>query len=276
MAETKPVNDDDGQTAPLLTVSEHYEAPDGSTYVHQDLVRVVDAWAVEQHIGPINAHPKFGDVESWAEYVKTYAPGDSAQLLQWSEAGLSAVLDYHNGDRTAGRCQWIAEHRFVFSPQWLAWASLANGQPRLQKQLVESLEDLAEDIVSPDQAALLSILRTLRTTASASGETVINPDGTTSVSWTKESTIKGKADIPASIGIVIPVLKGHYVTDDGQERQRNYEIPIRLRLSVDDGAHVLFRLSMPTAERLLERVYADRVSAAREALGDGYSLLRAG
>ena len=269
--------DDGAHSAPHVIVAENYEAPDGSVYVHRDLVKVVDRWSVESHIGPPKGNQRFCDVESWAKFVTTYGPTDYT-LTTWSELGLSATLDFHAKDGgDPNRCQWKADHPFVFSPQFVAWTKLANGQAMAQKQLVEALEDLAEDIVSPDQAALLSILRTLRTTAAASGETVINPDGTTSVSWTKESTIKGKAEIPASIAIKIPVLKGHYVAgEDGQMLQRVYEIPIRMRLAVDDGAHVLFRLSMPTAERLLEKVYADRVQAAKDALGSGYSLLRAG
>ena len=273
MPETKPVNDADGHTAPLLTVSEHYEASDGSVYAHKDLVRVVEPWAVESHIGPIRSHEKFGDVESWAEYVKAYTTEDDSDvLLTWSESGLRAVLDYHNNDRTAGRAQWIAEHRFVFSPQWIAWSTLANNQARPQKQIIESLEDLAEDIVSPDPAALLNILRTLRSTASATGATTLNPDGSTSVEWRKEASVTGKAEIPPFFEIHIPVLKGHYRNGD----QVLYPIPIRMRPTVDDGAHVLFRLSIPVTERLLEKVYADRVQAAREALGSGYALLRAG
>lgn len=275
MAETKPTlsEDEASHTTPVMIIAERYEAPDGSIYAHKDLVRVVEPWAVESHIGPIREQLKLGDVESWAEYVQSYTTEDYTHLLlTWNELGLRAVLDYHADDGTAGRCQWTAEHRFIFSPQWTAWTALANGQPRQQKQIVESLEDLAEDIIAPDQAALLGILRTLRTTASASGETVINPDGSTSVSWTRESTVKGKADIPPTIAIKIPVLKGHY--RDGN--QVVYEIPVRMRLSVDDGAHVLFRLSIPTTERILERVYADRVQAAKNALGSGYMLLRAG
>lgn len=272
MTETLPYAELEEQSAPHLVIQPSVQANDGSEWVHKDYQKVTDAWAVEEHIGPIKETARFGDVESWAEYIKAYTSQDvSGLLLTWSDTGLRAVLDYHN-ESVVGRGQWIAEHPFKFSSQWQAWSSLANGQPRPQKQLVESLEDLGEDIVSPDQAALLGILRTLRTTTSASGETVINPDGSTSVSWTRESTVKGKAEIPATIAIKIPVLKGHY--RDGN--QVVYEIPIRMRLSVDDGAHVLFRLSMPTAERVLEKVYADRVQAAKDALGAGYSLLRAG
>lgn len=274
---TYPADQFEAQDAPRLTLHPTVKTADGAEWVHKDYVLAVGSWAVERHLGPVQADVRFGDVESWAAYVARFAPpNNAASLLTWSERGLSAVLDYHTMD-DAGRCAWHASHAFVPSPQWASWSRLANGQPVAQKQLVEALEDLAEDIVAPDAAALLEILRALRTTANIGGATTINPDGSTSVAWSKEAQVTAKAEIPPVITAKIPILKGHTRTgEDGRPLQVVYEVPVRLRPSVDDQARVVFRLSVPLADRILERVYADRVAVAQAALGDGFRILRAG
>lgn len=272
---TIPTNQYEEQDAPHLTLAPSVKTDDGREFVHKDYIQVTEAWEVEAHVAPPRVYEHFGDVESWAHYVTAYGLKPTT-LLTWNDSGLFAVLDYHIDENTPGRCQWRAEHRFTFTPQWTAWASLADGRPRSQVQLVEALEDLAEDIVQPDAAQLMGILRTLRAMSSAKAETTLRQDGTSKVVWSNDSELKGEAEIPADIRIQIPVLKGHMVTDEqGLSRRVLYPITVRLRCSVGKDAAIAFRLSMPNAERLLEDIYADRVQAAKDALGDGYTLLRA-
>lgn len=264
-------------TAPRLMIEAAYTAPDGSVYVHQDLVKAVEPWAVEMHIAPVRAAERFGDVPSWAEYVTRFsAPTPYLPLLTWSETGLRAVLDYHASDASTGRCQWTAVHPFQRSDQWAAWARLADGQPRTQKQAIESLEDLAEDIKEPTAADLVGILRKLRASVNASAETELQPDGSTSVSFKKDSKVQsGAVSLPAQIAIQIPVLKGHTESQDGKIMPVLYRLSVRVRPSIDDAARLTLRFSMPTAERVMEAVYLDRVEAARLALGKDFSILRA-
>jgi uncharacterized protein YfdQ (DUF2303 family) len=248
-------------------------------YVHKDLVQVVDPFLVEQHIGPIKRTERFGDVESWVSYVQAYSPHDAeveadGLLLTWSEAGLAAVLDYHSVDEP-GRCQWQAIHPFERSVQWRAWLALADGKPKPHRQALEALEDLAPDIVQPDAATLAGILRQLRASSAASADTELRPDGTTRVSFTRNTSVKsgaGELDLPAEFQIAIPILKGH---SDEKGAPVLYRLGVRLRVGVDDSAHLALRFSIPSAERALEDVFRDRVEHARTLLGDGYALLRA-
>lgn len=279
---TKPARRHDQEiitVAPHLLLQEHYEAPDGSVWVHGDLNKAVEAWAVEEHIPPIEAVEHFGDVESWAAYFKRFASSsDEAgyHLLTWSPTGLRAVLDYHGAEDTPGRCQWQAIHTFRATPQLEAWKGIVQASPVKQKQLVEFLEDHLEDIRAPDSSALLNILRTLRVTANVTAESVIGPSGATSVSFAREARMES-LEVPPSIEIAIPILRGHTEYDDeGNIKPVLYGLPVRLRVSTDDAQHLTFRLALPTLERVLEDVYADRVDAAKEALGSGYTLLRAG
>jgi hypothetical protein len=277
---TPVTEDEDEQTQPRLTIDPQITAPDGSFYVfdgEHGYRRVVEPWAVEAHIGPIRASEKLGDVDSWAAYVLRYAGADDhAPLLTWSEAGLRAVLDYHTAELDAGRCQWTAAHPFERSDRWKAWARLADGQPRSQKQAIEALEDLAEDIKEPAAGDVVGILRKLRASVNASAETELQPDGSTSVSFKKDTKVQsGAVSLPPEIAIQIPVLKGHTEQREGKAVPVLYRLSVRVRPSIDDQARLTFRFSMPTAERVMEAVYLDRVEAARLALGDELSILRA-
>ena len=269
-----------GSTAPQSVIASSYTAPDGSVYVHHDLVQVVKPWEVEAHVGPIKAAEKFGDVESWVAYVKRYAqqvePGVDilyGPLLTWNAAGLRAVLDYHGADGDPGRTQWTATCPFVLSPEWRDWMRIAGGQPIAHKAAVEALEDLAADVVSPPAADLAALLRNLRATVNAEAISELRADGTSFVSFTKDkrANLPG-LDLPPEFSIAVRALVGHADANGAPVR---YKLPVKVRVQVGDDAKLAFRFSIPTAERVLEDVYADRVSTAKALLGDGYTLLRA-
>lgn len=271
---TQPMERGMASTAPLLAIAPVYKDPKtGALYVHQDLIERQAAWAEEGHLPAIRAAETFGDVESFVAYVATHgANPDFPPFLTWNSRGLSVVLDYH-GAAEAGRCQWTATCPFVLSPEWRAWMRLASGQPIGHKAAVEALEDLAEDIVDPPAGDVIALLRSLRATANATAQTDLRADGTTTVSFQQEKRVNLPGlDLPPQLAIAIRVLTGHV---DGEGRPVKYRLQVRVRVAVDDQAHLAFRLSMPAAERVLEDVYADRVAAAKELLGDGYALLRA-
>lgn len=280
---TDPIDVIGPQTAPRLSIAPSYRDHEtGALYVHEDLKQVLEPWAVEGHIGPINRTERFGDVTSWVAYVQAFAQ-PRWTLLTWSEAGLRAVLDHHERSEInpaappePGRCQWIATQPFERSIPWRAWQALADGRARTQRQTIEALEDLAEDIVEPDAATLVGLLRSLRASANATATTELRPDGSSRVQFEKSKSVDGEAVLPAEVVIACQVLKGHTtVGDDGKTAPVRYRLPVRVRVSVDDAAHLTFRFSMPTAERVLEAVFADRVEAARALLGESFALLRA-
>ncbi len=262
-------------TAPLLAIDATYRDPStDALYIHQDLMQVRAAWETEAHIAPFSGKESFGDVESFVGFVERFG-GDPAPFLTWSERGLRAVLDYGTFDNP-GRRGVIAQHDFARSLQWLHWERLATGQAIGQQRLIEALEDYAEDIVAPDAAALLAVLRTLRATASATADTELLADGSTKVVWQKQTGVRSaEIELPSEFQIAVPVLKGHVApTSDGKLAPVLYSLPVRLRVSVDEQAHLAFRLSMPTAERTLEAVFEDRVAAAQVLLGADHRLYR--
>lgn len=277
---TDPIDEGRASTAPRLAIAPSYRDPHtGALYVHADLVEVQEPWAEESHVPPIKAAEKFGDVESWVAYVQRFgAPGDvdgTTYLphLTWSASGLKAILDYHGADLVAGRCQWVATCPFVLSPEWRAWTAFASGQPWPHKAAVEKLEDLAPDIVDPPAADLAALLRSLRATVNATAQTDLRADGTATVAFSTDKRVNLPGlDLPPEFAVAIRALVGH-VDDDG--RPVLYRLPVKVRVSVDDQARLAFRFGVPTAERVLEDVYADRVARAKALLGDGFALLRA-
>jgi uncharacterized protein YfdQ (DUF2303 family) len=172
-------------------------------------------------------------------------------------------------DLLPGRCQWTASQPFTLSAEWKAWESFANGHPLSQRQAIERLEDLGEDITDPPETALTQMLRDLRAMATARADTELRPDGTAAVTWSQDKTVSNKAgtlELPPVITVAIPVLVG------SAER---YAVKVRMRVSVGDDAKLSFRFSLVNAERILEAVYAERVAAAKAALGESFSVLRA-
>lgn len=244
----------------------------GATYVHHDLVPSSGPWAVDEHIPPVRTVAQLGDVESWVQYVLQFGAPASTHLV-WSDQGLAAILDYHSKDAPA-RCGWQARHAFKQHATWQRWRELANGRPRSQREIIETLEDLAEDIVFPDAAALTGLLRTLRALVNAQADSELRPDGTSRVTWSRNQQVAGEVALPSSFVIAVPVLRGHSVTTDNGEAPVIYRVDVRLRVSVTDDARLAFRLSMPQAERVVDAAVADRVEMAKRMLGPEFSLLR--
>lgn len=264
---TLPVDEDDKQPDSAVMVAATYKDPKtGALYVHKDLDSALDPWAEETHIPPPKADEQFGDVESWATYVKQNS--SISAFLTWNSAGFRGVLDYHVNATDAGRCQWRASMPFEKAPEYKAWMALCDGQARGQRRAIESLEDLSTDIVGPSPAEFMNLLRNLRATVNATAQTELLPDGTTRVGFSQDKAVKGISDMamPAEFTIQIPVLKGH---------DTRYKLVVRLRTSIDDSAHLTLRFTIPLADRALEMVYANQVKSAAALLGDGFTLLRA-
>lgn len=273
-ATTQPIVDAVQDKQVYLAVAATYQDPDTKAlYVHKDLVQVQEPWAEDAYIAPMEASEQFGDVESFAAYVRRYSADPVMTFATWNNRGLRAILDYSTS-KLPGRCQWSATMPFQTSSQWRAWMSFASSQAIPQRQVVEKLEDLAADIVDPKPADLMLLLRSLRATVNAKSDVELRPDGTSKVAFERDAKVANASalELPASFAIAIPVLKGHL---DAEGRPVVYRLEVRLRVSIDDSAKLTFRLSIPTAERVLEDVYAERVAAAKGLLGESFSLLRA-
>lgn len=287
---SKEVQPDNDHPVYVIVTEAWRDEVTGATYVHKDFDLAVEPWADEAHIGPVSESIALGDVESFAAYVAAYSgfePGAEDQderetLITWNTAHLHAVLDYHTS--TPGRCGWSVEHRFARSREWLAWTSLCAG-PLTQQQAVDKLEDLADGIVEPASANLMTILRGLRANVKREAVTEFQPDGSTKVSFTASSEVRSTAregveslTVPQELQIRIPVLHGHVTPSEADPDKLVpvvYDLAVKVRLGVDSESHVTLRFSMPTADKVLDEVIAERVAAAKALLGEAFTVYRA-
>lgn len=271
---TVPAESDRVAGRPVVAVTPYWTAPDGATYVHRDLERVTEA----HQIAPVKAEERFGDVESWAAYVKGWTAkrvDGSARtfLATWNGQGVRAVLDYHTPDGTPDRCGWVALYPFVPSVEWAAWAKIANDRPMGQLEAINVLENQGDDIVEPEPTRLLAILRNLRASVNSTAQTELQPDGGSTISFTQVKSVKPlTVDIPAEFEIAIPVLRAHM---NAEGKPVKYKLDVRVRPSVGDQAQLAFRFRIQNAERVLDEVHLERVTAAQAALGDSPRILRA-
>lgn len=248
MPETFPVIDHE--------VTPFYSAPDGSVFVHKDLAH---------HVAPFKLTEHFGDLESWVSYIKGYAV-EVARLLTWNADGFRAQLDYQTERQPSGT--WEVDFPFVATPQWLAWQHFATGHAVAHKAAVEFLEDHSPDIIEPDAAGLLALLRTLRGNVNTTAATELRPDGTSHITFERNQrvTAGGEVDLPSEFTIGLPIFVGD---------PEAWKLVVRVRVNVSTESKLEFRFSMPQAEQVLETVYAERVAKARELLGEDFPLLRA-
>ena len=270
-----PIDVDDEHHAPHLTIQAHHKASDGSEYLREgDVYRqIVAPWSVEQHIGPFRAGERLGDIESWCAFVDRFSTDDVEPLLTWSDKGLKATLDYGLMD-APGHRQAVAEHPFLRTRQWEAWQWIAGGNAIGQKALIEALEDHRQDIQEPDAATVVGLIRSLRANVNVAAESELESNGNTKLSFSRQTTTS--VELPPSLTIGIPVLRGHTVADaNGVHGPVLYAIEVLIRVDVLDQGKLAFRLSMPNAEQALEDAVTDRVATAKELLGDAYTLLRA-
>lgn len=272
---TYPDQDLNHNREQALFVKPHVTTQDGSEYVHKDLVKVVDAWAVEEH-QRLSTGERLGDVESWARYVQLHG-ADKEPFLTWNAKGLHAVLDYPETKR------WTAEYPFELTVEFRRWSGLATGHAIELQKAVEFLEDNTPDIHEPDASALLDLLRVLKANYTANTAVELRADGTSKLAFSRDTRVSGpnEAELPNEITIAIPVLKGHVETETDVDQGRvagqpvRYKLVLKVRASADANAKLSLRFNMPVMERVLEQVYAERVEAAVAELGDGFVLLRA-
>ena len=195
--------------------------------------------------------------------------GDPATTFAtYSENGLSAVLDYHTPD-APGRAQWVVAYEFKVSPQFKRWYTpIRLGRGIEHQEFVELLEDGMEAIVTPEAAAVMDIVRTLRVTSKSTGDTEIRQDGTTAISFNADTQIRGsksgELELPSHVTIRAPVLQGG-------DSDSELTLQVRLRTSVDANNVLSFRLSAPDLEEGLARIYEGIAQKAQAAFEDNFA-----
>lgn len=193
------------------------------------------------------------DVESLIAYLEAYKiapprPEDEGRvqpgmsrifaepgfLATGQKARFVAVLDYHGADAPA-RSAHVATYEPRYSEAWERWHKACSA-PMRQVDFCEFIEECRADIVEPDAAKLLDIVRTFKASKAVEFDSVTyQANGTVKLNYSEKVQQHGQAsgELPEVMKLGIPVYyKGEH-----------FAVPVFVRYRVSGGA-VVFALKI--------------------------------
>lgn len=199
------------------------------------------------------------DRESFVAYVnrfKTDATRIFAEpgFLAGGQAKVVAVIDYHD-PKQADHGGHTATYAPRYSEQWQRWHK-ACASPLRQAEFAEFIEEVRADIVEPDAAALLDIVRTFKASKKVEFDSVVyQPNGDVKLGYEERTQQNGSSgSLPEQMTIGIPV---YY-------RGAGYKVPVLVRYKVGSGA-VAFALKLDRADVIEDAAFAELTKVIGEA-----------
>lgn len=209
---------------------------------------------VEQRVSLLTA-------ESFVDYWKRFAKGDSVIFADERTGTYSAVLDYHKAAGEPAWCRHVAVFLAQDSREWQTWMGL-NGKPVPQAEFALFIEDNYVDIVKPEPADMIAVAMNLSAKKSVEFASSMRLDnGQTQLVYQEKITgsaerAQGQMKIPDVFVIRIPVLLGGTPT----------KIDARLRYRISDGKlSMWYDLHRPAHIR--DAAIRESTEAIRKALG---------
>lgn len=208
------------------------------------------------------------DRDSFVVYVKRFAtpatqifaePG----FLSGGQAKIVAVIDYHEPAK-ADHGRHVVTYAPRHSEQWTRWTQ-ACSSPFKQAQFAEFIEEVRADIVEPDAARLLDIVRTFKASKRTEFDSVVyQPNGDVKLGYEERTEQKGSSGtLPEQMKLGIPVYF----------RGAPYAVSVFVRYRVDNGA-VVFVLKLDRSDVIEEAAFSELTAAVHEATGIGVYLGR--
>lgn len=247
-----------------------HEAPDGGK-----LVVVPEKYRVEK-IGPVEAPlPRIRqsvtmhDAESFTSYVNRFKTGSTQTfaepgfLSNSGAATISAVIDYHEPSKP-DRLAHVATYVPRYSEQWQRWTAACK-TAMTQAQFAEFVEEARADIVEPEAAKLLDIVRTFKASKKVEFDSVVyQPNGDVRLAYDERTEQKGSSGVlPEAMKLGIPVYF----------RGTVYAVPLFVRYQVGKGA-VMFQLKIDRADVIEDAAFSELTKAVSDATGIGVYLGR--
>jgi len=190
----------------------------------------------------ITANVTVHDADSFAAYVKEFG-GDNTRifaapgfLAPGSKPTVHAMLDYHAKGVPANNRHSVNYYP-RYSDQWNRWVAACKG-PMGQAQFAEFIEECRADIIAPEAAQLLDIVRTFKANKNVEFDSVTyQSDSTVKLHYAEEVKQKGVAVLPEKMRIGIPVYF----------RDARYPVEVFIRFRVGGGG-VTFQLKLDRAD----------------------------
>lgn len=178
------------------------------------------------------------------------------------QAKFVAVIDYHAPDK-ADHGQHIATFAPRYSEPWRRWQAIC-AQPLKQAEFAEFIEEVRDDIVEPDAARLLDIVRTFKASKRVEFDSLTyQPNGDVKLCYDERTEQKGSSGpLPEVMQLGIPIyFKGSA-----------YKVPVLIRYRVEQG--VKFALKIDRAELIEDTAFSEMTAAVSEATSIGVYLGR--
>jgi uncharacterized protein YfdQ (DUF2303 family) len=169
-------------------------------------------WRVHQNI-------VLHDANSFIDYVnqhKTSATRIFAEpgfIASDKQGVIQAVIDYHEAIESEPSkpdyCAHIATFKPRYSDEWKTWEGVC-AEPVDQRELAEFIEENRKDIVTPDAAVLMDIIRTFKASKKVEFDSVTyTNDGSVQIGYSEEvqqrQNVGGMTKVPEKIKVGIPV-----------------------------------------------------------------------
>lgn len=203
------------------------------------------------------------DHQSFIAYVTQHKEEGTQLFAQITEQGgsFTAILDYHQHGET-GQPRF-GDHVIVYTaehtPEWKRWMALS-GKTQDQVELALFIEDNRMDIVNPDGATMLELIKSFEATAGSDFKSAIRlENGDRAIKYTHTTTAKagvnGDLLIPDSFFLKLPVF------NNGPE----YDVEARFRYKVSEG-HLRVGYEIVRPHKIIELALAESRTAIEQTL----------
>lgn len=239
-----------------------HDTPDGGRLV---LVppgyRTETVAPLEPKLSRIRQDVTLHDRDSFVAYVNCFK-GDMTRVfaepgfLARGEAHVVAVMDYH-APTAADYGAHTATYTPRYSEQWRRWTAICE-RPLKQAEFAEFIEEVRADIVEPDAARLLDIVRTFKASKKVEFDSLTyQSDGSVKLVYDEKTQQSGSSGaLPEQMKIGIPVYF----------RGQAYAVAVLVRYRVGQGA-VMFQLKIDRADVVEDAAFSDITKAIGEATG---------
>lgn len=247
-------------TLPATVYNTPYEAdviPGEQPFVHHafavteehglETKTVVDDETLLPQPRRVSGQRKVADVDSFIAELDRQPLHDSGTLWGNADRGIiTAIYNDHDGPLAGWRDNQLIV-QFKQDPDWARWHAIS-GKGYSQYEFGDLIEELLHTVVDPDQADLLEIIDSIRSSSSGSFQSSINrANGSQTATYNQEvtatasTTRTGTVEVPQLLTLRLRPWEGHAQT---------YDIQAYFRLRVTGGQLQLTIKLKPTSETL--------------------------
>lgn len=240
-----------------------HDAPNGGKIIIvPEGYRAESVRPLEEPIPRIKQAVVLHDKDSFVSYVNRFKQGEATRIfaepgfLVNGQAHVTAVVDYHK-NAAADYGVHTARYQPRYSDQWQRWQKACEA-PLKQAEFAEFVEEVRSDIVEPDAAKLLDIVRTFKASKRVDFDSVVyQPNGDVKLGYEERTEQKGTSGVlPERMALGIPVYF----------RGSAYKVPVLVRYRVGGGG-VQFSLKIDRANVIEDTAFSELTTAVQEATG---------